>query len=150
VETFPVRLLRKAPFRWSERRPKDSRVSVWNIRARGSVCLGGAGTVEICVGKSLVSLGQGLRTLHVEQCCLCHGQPRGRLVSLKQAFLSLWGVYIREAWRRQNDTYAKFSLFSGVCEPDRDTAARVVPSTNHSSVKAFNSFLGGGSRFKSV
>ena len=52
--------------------------------------------------------------------------------------------------KRQDDTYTKFPLFSGVCEPDRNTAARVFPPTNHPSVKTFNSFLGSGSSLKSM
>ena len=52
--------------------------------------------------------------------------------------------------RGRNYTHAKLSLFSGVCEPDRDTTARVVPPTNHPSMKALNSLLSGGSRFESV
>ena len=69
---------------------------------RGGICLYGAGTAEVGVGESLISLRQGLGTLHVEQRRLRHGQARGGLVSLKHSFLSLWGEWLRTETRDQD------------------------------------------------
>jgi len=46
-------------------------------------------------------------------------------------------------------TYPQFTLLARISEPHGDPAPRVVPSADHTAMKAFNDFLGTCTSFKS-